>query len=617
MTKTGRKAVGKPAGTKPAEAEAAEAVKPHAETRSPAGKISPWRARVRCWYEKLGHWFACSSLPEILFITTFIMARYWINSDFSYPWEVFLPIGLFAVLSTVVFVIYRLILRRNLGAHVASLMLIYFGLYAYSFTSQDRFGRIIMKLAPPSASAFTRSLIFIVVFGVLCGLIGYGVDRLTRIKRLQKVPVLRVLLFAIVFLFVSEFVRVGARVWHIRHELTYHYTQPTPTQDKSKIAGKPNVYYLLFDRYGNQDALQKQYNYDNSGLYNFLAGQGFANRPGAYDNYPFTMSSTSSTLAMNYFPELQQKFGNDGTWQSAFPYRDILNNPPAAKLFQANGYSYNQVSSWWDFTRAYVNADTAPTKSFRLNLFNRHIFLSDLQRDVINKSILSPWLLKGTTIGHTTLLKYDRDYNPRQNFEAQMSALKNIAANSRTSGPQFTFAHVLAPHDPYIFDAEGNDPTYDGARNDAGLDETVKYTNEITYLNTRIQDLIGTIRTKDPGAAIVIQADEGPYPKQFRYPLSQGHFYNPKDLPLPQMKQKFGVLASYYMPDVDTATTLQNITTSVNPFRFVLSHYLGYDLPPLADCNFATGDKFEIYNYTLMTPTLTGQAAPEACKQYQ
>jgi len=592
-------------------APAAHVPKPAVKSKQAA------KATIVKWYEKLGRWFAASSLPEIVFITTFILARYWSNSDFSYPFEIIVPVLMFAVLVTIVFVIYRLILRRNLTAHVASLLLCYFGLYAYQFTSQDWYGDIVMKFVPNSASAMVHSIVFVAVTGVLCGAIGYGFGRLTDVKALRRVPVLRIVLFAILFLFVSESVRVASRVWHIRNELSYHYTATTPSQDKSAIKGKPNVYYLLFDRYGNSDTLKNIYDYDNSGLTNYLADEGFYNRPSAYDNYPFTMSSTSSTLAMAYFPEFQKMFGNDGPWQSAFPYRSILNKPPAAELFRANGYSYNQVSSWWDFTRAYVDADTAPTKSFRLNLFNQHIFMSDLQRDIINKSIFSPWLKKGLTIGHTTVFKYDRDTNPRENFEAQMSALKNIAVDSAKTGPQFTFAHVLAPHDPYIFDAEGNDPDYDGARNDAGLDETEKYTNEVTYLNTRIQDLITTIRTKDPGAAIVIQADEGPYPKEFRFTLKQGHFYNPVNLPVPQMKQKFGVLASYYMPGVDQSTVEQNITASVNPFRFVLSHYLGYDLPPLADCHFATGDKFEVYNYTLLNQQLTGQPAPAECDNYK
>jgi len=221
-------------------------------------------------------------------------------------------------------------------------------------------------------------------------------------------------------------------------------------------------------------------------------------------------------------------------------------------------------------------------------------------------------------MGKYTVVKYDRDYNPRQNFEAQLSALEAIAADSKTQAkPQFTFAHILSPHDPYIFNSTGGDPDYSGDRTDEGADETVKYTNQLTYVNTRFQQLISDMRAKDPNAVIVIQADEGPYPKQFRGTLTPTHYYDPINLPLQQMQQKFGIMASYYMPGVDMQTVTQQANSSVNVFRFVLDNYLGYELPQLPDCQFSAGNKFYMYNFQLVTGTLQGTEEPAACKAYQ
>jgi hypothetical protein len=149
------------------------------------------------------------------------------------------------------------------------------------------------------------------------------------------------------------------------------------------------------------------------------------------------------------------------------------------------------------------------------------------------------------------------------------------------------------------------------------VDETVKYTNQVTYLNKRIKDLIGNIRTNDPRAVIVVQADEGPYPKQFRGTLTASHYYDPVNLPLTQMRQKFGILASYYMPGVDTETVNANITASVNTFRFVLDQYAGYELKTLPDCQFTAGDKYRLFNYELVTGKLKGTANPAACAAYK
>jgi hypothetical protein len=322
---------------------------------------------------------------------------------------------------------------------------------------------------------------------------------------------------------------------------------------------------------------------------------------------------------MQYHKQLGAQFKQDAAgFQTAFPYRDILDKSPVSEIFKSNGYAYNQVSSWWDFTRNNSTADTELSRSFRLRAFGMTFWMRDLQRDIINKSILSPLLLKGASVGHAAIIKYDRDYNPRENFESQMTALTAITEKSKNqTKPQFTFGHILSPHDPYVFTETGESPTYSVDRNDDSVDETRKYTNQLKYVNGRFQDLIRTIRTKDKNAVVIIQSDEGPYPKQFRGTLTPTHYYDPVNLPLEQMRQKFGILASYYLPGVDKKTTQKEMTSSVNTFRFVLSHYFGYKLDPLPDCQFTAGNKYYMYTYQLVSGKLRGTPEPDVCRHYQ
>ncbi|MET1032900.1 MAG: hypothetical protein ABWX94_00185, partial [Candidatus Saccharimonadales bacterium] len=114
-----------------------------------------------------------------------------------------------------------------------------------------------------------------------------------------------------------------------------------------------------------------------------------------------------------------------------------------------------------------------------------------------------------------------------------------------------------------------------------------------------------------------IQSDEGPYPKQFRGTLSASHYYDPINLPSAEIQQKFGILASYYMPGVAPETVKKEIDSSVNSFRFVLNQYLGYKLEKLPDCQFTAGNKYYMYKYELVNKSLTGLENPEACKQYE
>jgi hypothetical protein len=555
---------------------------------------------------------ARSGLLEVLLVSSLVLSRYYANIDFSYPSEVVAPILLLGGLGFIAFYIFRIFLGV-LGAHIAGLLVAY-SLYGFQYVS-PRFMLIARGLLPHGLeTTFTVSLVVVGLMMLVAGLLGWGGAWFLHRKWFRAFQPSKILVFFVLFVFASAFIKVGLKLIEIRQELAYEHKTSMPAKTKDATS-KPDIYYIVTDRYANSPTLKSQYQYDNSAFTDFLRDQQFVVRDDAYANYPFTMSSISSTLSMDYHAGLGAMFGGD-QYQAAFPYRAILNDPPVAQILKREGYSYNQVSSWWDFTRVGINADTRPTESFRLTVFGKHFLQSDLARDIINKSVLSPWLKKGLHVNGWPVLTYDQDDNPYQNFEKQMNALKSISA-SKHSQPQFTFAHILSPHDPYIFNKDGSTPSYDGGRNDNGADETVKYTNQLTYLNTRLEDTIGAIRRQSPGAVIILQADEGPYPKDFRHELTPNSYYNPITLPTPKMQQKFGILAGYYLPGVAAEDVSKNITTSVNPFRFVLSHYLSYDLPMLPECNFATGTKYRVYDYTLVTKQLTGRDPAAQCESYK
>jgi len=555
-----------------------------------------------------------SPAPEIVFMSSLILSRWWLNSDFSYPVELIIPVVMFGLLSSGIYYMYRAIFGKGSAAHLAAILLSY-SFYGYEFIHNTSIVSTYLKIIPNGfRTDFSQSILFAVTAAFVCGTLAWVIRWLIqRFSGLQKIEPYKVLLFAVVFIFSIQGFRFVQRYFQIKDELSYkpqavNIAKPAATSDRTK----PDIYYILFDRYTNADALQKNFNYDNSDLIKFLGDEGFVTRNGAYSNYPFTTPSVSSTMSMKYLNEFKS-FNGDSNWESLFPYRTILNDPPIAQILKQNGYTYNQVSSWWDFTRLRVKADNNYAKSFRLNVLSAHFYLSDLQRDILHKSILSPWLKKG--VGRN-ILKYDLDRNPRENFDAQVSSLKSIASRADKSQPNFTFAHILAPHPPYVFNRDGSSPSYDNEANDNGVPEKTKYTNELTYVNKRMKDLITHIRSSSPNAVVFVQADEGPYPAQFRGKMTPAHYYDPADLSLDDMRQKFGILASYYMPDA-SQEDINEINASVNVFPFILNRYLGYDLPLLPDCQFSMGNKYNVYSYSLVTDKLTGKPADPNCKQYE
>lgn len=547
-----------------------------------------------------------TSLPEIAFVSSFILSRYLTNADFSYPVEIILPIIVFSTVATFVYYISKQIIKDVFATHITTLALI------YMIYSEDpilkNINKQIKNILPETFDTdFTISLMGIIFILIICIVTGWFVAKLVK-----KLPTelykqsYKIVLFIIAFIFGWQMTKTSYYLFTVRHQLAYSANTQIPFQDTSKPLTKPDIYYVVLDRYANDETLKNIYGFDNSKFYDTLQNLNFVNQTNAFANYPFTMSSITSTLAMTYSSQLNKKFGNDKN-QTAFPYRSILSNAPVVQILKENGYQYNQISSWWDFTRVGIKADYEPTKSFRFTVFGKQFWLSDLSRDIINKSALSDLFKKGLEINGKVVIKYDLNRNPRQNFEAQLNAITDISGSKHKTNPQFSFAHILVPHDPYIFTADGSEPEYDSERNDIGLDEYTKYTNQITYLNKRIIETISNIRKNSPDAVIVVQADEGPYPKEFRYNITQNNYYDPAKLPLPQLKQKFGILASYYMPGVDAKTVNEKIIGSVNPFRFVLSHYMNYDIKPLPDCHFSTGNKYTVYKYKNVTDKLNGK----------
>ena len=89
------------------------------------------------------------------------------------------------------------------------------------------------------------------------------------------------------------------------------YRPPTlPTQTKAGALGKPDIYYIVLDRYTSQQVLTSQFNFDNSQFVNFLRQNNFYVDPNAKANYPNTATSIASTVNANYDADLVNRFSH-------------------------------------------------------------------------------------------------------------------------------------------------------------------------------------------------------------------------------------------------------------------------------------------------------------------
>ena len=162
------------------------------------------------------------------------------------------------------------------------------------------------------------------------------------------------------------------------------------------------------------------------------------------------------------------------------------------------------------------------------------------------------------------------------------------------AGPKFVFAHILTPHDPYVFRADGSLVTEAEAHAE---DEPGLYRGHLAFANSQIKALVERLLAVPEAERpiIILQADEGPLACRSVDCVQRTPEY---------FKIRSGVLNAMYLPGIDA--TLPDRFTSVNTFRFILSEYFGADLPPLPDKIYTWPDNDHLYEFQDVTELVDG-----------
>ena len=145
----------------------------------------------------------------------------------------------------------------------------------------------------------------------------------------------------------------------------------------------------------------------------------------------------STTLNMTPLDKLTR--GVPERSQSYEPVYRTLQAPLVARQFQALGYRYLHLGSWWNPTRQDEGAD----RNWNAD------GVSDFTAAVVESSVL-PAGIKALGFKDESVPSESAKHLKHNTYA--LDALDRIA---RESGPKFVLAHVLLPHPPYIFDRSG------------------------------------------------------------------------------------------------------------------------------------------------------------------
>jgi hypothetical protein len=350
----------------------------------------------------------------------------------------------------------------------------------------------------------------------------------------------------------------------------------TLPQSARKPDPLPDIYYLIFDRYGDDRTIRQTYGYDNEPFYRYLTGKGFFIAHSSRSNYIKTALSLASSLNLTPLDETVIHESPDSSdWGAIYA---MIADHRLGRFLKAQGYAYIHAGSWWWPTRKNHNA----TRNINAYPFTPRPLMVLLDSGLVApllRETASPWL-------------DDR----RQQWSRINRDLAEVGAVAAQPGPKFVFAHVLLPHAPYVFDRDGSFLTASRA---AHFGDSESYVNQLIAANQKIVTLVDRILADSATPPlIVLQGDEGPYPRGTRKDDFNWHGAT-RD----QLLDKSGILNAYYLPGGSTHSLYPSISP-VNSFRLILNEYFGTALPLVPDRTYAHESDYRPYRLVDVTGRL-------------
>ena len=352
-----------------------------------------------------------------------------------------------------------------------------------------------------------------------------------------------------------------------------------PVATASGATRAPDIYYLVFDRYGSADAIERRFGITGNDLYDWLASRGFQVPSDSRAAYRATDFSLASVLNMRYLDNLTEEIGPASDDRT--PAHEMLAQHEVGRFLKEQGYRYYHIGSWFN-----------PTASIPIADENLSFDTTSEFESVLRDTTILPALEQ--VLGRQTPETTFRD----RHREGTLFTFRQLHRLQSAPGPKFVFAHVLLPHDPYVFHADGSVISEDEAKasEEAGL-----YRGQVEFANANIKSIVDELLAgpdaEDP--IVIVQADEGPL------------FCRSVDCPEVSEEYaaiRFGVLNAMYLPGIDER--LPDTFTTVNTFRTIFREYFGADLENLPDHSYTWPDNEHIYDFRDVTDLLEQRDTP-------
>lgn len=234
----------------------------------------------------------------------------------------------------------------------------------------------------------------------------------------------------------------------------------------------PNVYWLIFDEYSNNEVLKSYFDYDNSAFENKLRDKGFYVANNSYNN-----SATTTTVLTNYI---------NGDYVAS----DEMTEADKQKLrykvqllkdVEQLGYDTKFIGQTDFFGLPSELGNTSQSKEAR----------------TVSGDTLFTLILKNTLIGNWIQENNDED------IELVLDTLAYLKMPQVDNG-NFIFSYLCSPHQPFYFNADGS---FNDLTNLHNWEEKEYYLGQYLFVSSQIEEIVNEILAQDPECIILIQSD--------------------------------------------------------------------------------------------------------------
>jgi hypothetical protein len=268
----------------------------------------------------------------------------------------------------------------------------------------------------------------------------------------------------------------------------------------------PDIHLIIADEYPGRLTFEQYLHHSNDSFLTELKSRGFYVADQASSNYNFTEFSTASLLNMDYLKKIE---GRDVSLHHLGYCFETIKGSPFIHYLKSMGYDFNNHSIF-DFL-GHPSPVIPTLLPGRTKPITEQTLISRVRKDLgyhfyTDLPLMSDWFdLAGS--------------NLRNNNKIYQLTVEK-ASNTHLS-PTFTYTHLLMPHTPYYYKANGEiRPRSEwGRRDDQALLEYVQYANQ------QLIKLVDSIRLKSTRpVAIVLIGDHGL--RTYSKPVSQINYFN-------------------------------------------------------------------------------------------